>query len=96
MPRQGRRLPPCRAICAGSSDDLRMGFGAEDLPPPTSEQWLALGASVFDADGEVTLMISLHGFDRLTAADFDDCTRQLAATAQRVTELTGGRAPPVE
>ncbi len=35
----------------------------------------------------------LHGFDRLTAAEFDDCVRQLAATAQRVTELTGGRAP---
>ena len=70
-----------------------MGFGPEDLPPVSSSQWLALGAPVFDGEGDVTLTISLHGFDNLTAADFDDCTRQLAATAQRVTELTGGRAP---
>ena len=70
-----------------------MGFGPGDLPPVSSAQWLALGAPVFDSDGDVTLTISLHGFDNLTAADFDGCTRQLVTSAQRVTELTGGRAP---
>src|SRR4051794_39122996 len=52
--RRDRRLQPNRRS-APFVRDLRIGLGAEDMPPPTSEQWLVLGASVFDADGEVTL-----------------------------------------
>jgi DNA-binding IclR family transcriptional regulator len=53
-----------------------------------------MSAPAFDADGKVSLLISLNGFDTpLSAKEVEAYSSRLTRAAARITELVGGRLP---
>ena len=76
----------------GLVHDLRLGFGPGDIANDGA-QWSTISAPVFDAAGEVALMINFYGFDALMPDELERCAAQLIQAGQRVTELAGSRTP---
>lgn len=55
-----------------------------------------MAAPVFDASGQVVLLLLTVGFAaELPAAKMTECGRLLCAAADRVTEALGGRPPRI-